>query len=637
MPTFDQIPEVMAAGYSTRHNNAFADPFADYASLSMPTAIYDSHRWCQHILLANNTYNRALRRVASYFVTSLEVSGDDVDTEEITKYREFVNELLCVPLHTMTVLLDWLCYGNAFFSVLQKFRRYLACPCGQLELPLAQVYNDPQYNFRWRDCRPYAVCPKCHFSGEFRHIDRRSKDPGDVFIRRWNPFDIELIPEPHTDTNVYVWQIPASEREDIKRGVSLHLLENTPWEVIEAVRRNEKLCFDRDMLLHLRSSTFAGIRTHGWGMSQVLVNFRQAWLVQVMRRYNEALALEDIVPFRLLTPEVRSGADQAGADPILGTDLSAFSSEILSLIGRHRLDPAGWHSSPYPVRYQTLGGDASQFAPKDLMDQADDVLLNGIGVPVELYRGSITAQAAPVGIRLFESQWFDLVAARDMMLRYITRKVTSLLSWEPVTIRWRPVTIIDDADKQAAKLQLMLAKQVSRTSGQADLGLDPKTEDKLMIEEEKTVAELQNAAKKEQEAMLAAETLVTGTDQAAAPAGPGMMSMPQPNTPVTLEELHQQAQQMAQQYATMPDSSKRSALIQLRKTNPVLGPLVSDMVSQLDEQRKLQGGEMLKQQQQQKMAGYGLLTLLRKRGLTTGNNGHGNWHHYSAKEGSEDR
>lgn len=614
MATFDRIPELMAAGYNGRGGEMFADPFADYASLAMPASIYDAHRWCQHILLANNTYSRALRRVASYFITSLEISGEKADSEEMAKYKEFANESLCIPMHTMVLLMDWLAYGNSFFSVLQKFRRYLACPCGQLELPMAQVYNNAQFRFRWSNCRPHATCPKCGHSGEFRHIDRRSKDPADVFIRRWNPLDMELLHDPHTDTNVYIWNIPDVERLDIKRGASLHLLENTPWEIIEAVRTNKKLCFDKDMLLHMKCHTYAGVRTHGWGMSQVLVNFRQAWLVQVMRRYNEALALEDIVPFRLLTPEVRSGADQAGMDPLVGIDMSAFSSEMLGLVARHRMDPAGWHTSAYPVRYQTLGGDASQFAPTELMNQADDCLLNGIGVPVELYKGTMTVQAAPVGIRLFESQWQELVTARDAMLRFIIRKVSELLSWEQIDAKWRPVTIIDDADKQAAKLQLMMAKQVSQTSGQADLGLDPKTENKLMIEEEKMITELQNESKKEQEARLAAETLVTGTEQAeqGSPV-PGAGGMPQPNAPTTIDEIYQQAQQLAQQYSTLPDSSKRSALIQLRKTNPVLGPLVSDIVSQMDEQRKLQGGEMLKQQEQQKMAGHGILSLARRR------------------------
>jgi hypothetical protein len=52
----------------------------------------------------------------------------------------------------------------------------------------------------------------------------------------------------------------------------------------------------------MREDALAGVRNRGWGISRVLANFRQAWYVQVLHRYNEAIALDYVIPFRLITP-----------------------------------------------------------------------------------------------------------------------------------------------------------------------------------------------------------------------------------------------------------------------------------------------------------------------------------------------
>ena len=622
---YDQAsaPALQAGGFGTRRET-FPDPFADYSSQVMPTGIRQAIRWCQHIVTSNNTYGQALRRVASYFITDIEINDDKADTQERKKYTEYLDESLGIKRETLTALLDYLIYGNVFLSVMMPFRRFLACPKGCGETPLSKVFNTDVMNFSWVNCEFHATCPKCGYNGPFEHIDRKSENDDDVFIRRWNPLDIEIIPDVITNRCTYIWDISAEERKAIKDGKSLLVLENTPWEVIQVVKAGDKLCFDKEMLLHLKEPAPAGYRMNGWGASRVLTNFRQAWIVQVMRRFNEAIAIDFLNPFRVVTPAPQTGSDVA-ADPMVGQDLSVFRANILNMLREHRMDPATIHVCPQPLQYQTLGGDAEQFAPKELLDQADDCLLNGIGVPVDMYKGTLTVQAAQIGIRLFESQWNSLPQARDQILRFIMKRLSTLLSWERLKARWRPVTLIDDADKMAAKLQLMMAKQLSQTTGLATIGEEFEQQNRQMLEEQKTVATLTTEAQKEMEAEQSIDTLLAGTPAAAGgeagggAAGAFSAGQPtQPNQPTTPEELDQKAQQIAQTYMSMPDSQRRSAMIQLRQKDKVLGPLVSDAVDRMTQQMRLQGGEMLKQQQQQaapKTAG--LLSLYGHRRILT--------------------
>ena len=607
-PIYDQdgVAAARAGGFNTLRE-PFPDPFWDYASQVMPASVRQAIRWCQHVVTSNNTYGQALRRVASYFITDVEINDAKADPEETQKYEEYLVESLGIKAETLTGLLNYLIYGNGFLSVLQPFRRALACPKGCIEMPLAKVFNTQSMNFTWANCEFTATCPRCGYHGPFEHIDRQSEDPDDVFLKWWNPLDIEIIPDVVTKRCSYIWNIAPEDRKAIKDGKSLLVLENTPWEVIQAVKNDEKLCFDKDMILHLREEAPAGYRMHGWGLSRVLLNFRQAWIVQVMRRFNEAIALDYINPFRVLTPEPKPGADASSSDPILGMDLSAFTAQVNGMLRRHRYDPATWHTLPFPIKYQALGGDAKQFAPKELLDQSETCLLDGIGVPVEMYKGTMTVQAAQIGIRLFESTWNSLPQARDKILRFTMKRLSTLLSWERLKARWRPVTLVDDADKMAAKLQLMMAKQISQGTGLSAIGESFEQEQRRMLSEQKTIATLTAEAQKEMQSEADIDALLAGApggeDSGAGgggAAGQFAAGQPtQPNQPITPEELSQKAQTIAQSYVNMPDPQRRSAMIQLHKTDPVIAPMVSDMVEQLTNQMRLQGGEMLKQQQQQ--------------------------------------
>jgi hypothetical protein len=87
------------------------------------------------------------------------------------------------------------------------------------------------------------------------------------------------------------------------------------------------------------------------------------------------------------------------------------------------------------VQYQALGGDATQLAPRDLLDQGLEVLLNNVGVPVELYKGSLQIQSAPAALRLFESSWSHLVHNLNGYISFVMRRLGQLLNWEKAEAR----------------------------------------------------------------------------------------------------------------------------------------------------------------------------------------------------------
>lgn len=567
--------------------------------------------WCEYILSANGIYQSALRRVVSYFVTDIEILGNDVGKEEKDKYLDFLHDTLQVPTYLNVVGMDHIGYGNSFTSVLNLFHRYVACStehCG-FEAPLRVADTSPAIGLKWSNFGWTGTCPVCKRKGPFKHVDRRGQNEKDLRLKRWSPHEIDILHDAYTEDCDFIWKIPEEYRQQLKQG-NLFQLERAHWQIVSAVKNGNYLRFDEDVVYHTKDPAPAGIKTRGWGWSQILTNFRLAWYNQVLDRFNEAIALDHVVPFRLITPAPKSGADPAGSDPLLGMNLGNFNGQVRSMLARHRRDPATWHTLPFPVNYQSLGGDATQLAPYQLIELGTSRLLDAIGIPIEMHKGTLSVQAAPVALRMFESHWSVLIKHLNGVLNHIVEQVAQINNWEPVRARLARVTHVDDLTRQMAKLQLMLNKSISETTGLKSIGLGFEEEQQRILQEERFKAE--ETSKVQEEMALSEQGKTLGLPEQI-PAAPGQApgapapggaaaaagaAMPtQPNMATTPEDLYSKAQEITQQLLAMPDSQRRSELIRLKQMDPTVHSLVKSLLEQYRSQARSVGGQQVLAQQ----------------------------------------
>lgn len=601
----------------------------DMASTAMPKDIKQAMRWCQFIFSVNSVYASAIRRVISYFITDIvieSINGSDDDKssvgdEEKEKYIQFLTDDLGIRTHLCNVALDFLVYGNSYTSVLLPFRRFLVCPtkmCGR-EVPLQEIYDNPRYNLTWKDYQWHAKCPKCGYKGPFRRNDRRSTESEQITIRRWSPFEIEIIHDDYTGNNKYIRRLPSMLKKEVQRG-DLFTMSTMPWEVVEAVKHGQLFEFGKSQLYHMKEDGLAGILDRGYGISRVLTNFKQAWYCQILGRFNEAIALDYIVPFRVASPGTRSGASGESSDPLHSMHMGDFVAHGKRMVREHRQDPGSVHWFPFPVNYQTLGGEGSQMAPEALLQQATKSLLDGIGVPSELYSGTMTLQTAPASLRLFEANWAHLVHHLNKFLQNVVDRVAQAMYWEPVRCKLSRVKYADDLNRQMAQLQLMQAGLISKSTGLGSVGLNFAEEKRTSLEEDRLEAKLQQQAKDQmsQEELMTA--MATPQDPAAQAGGGGVAGGPPPvaggqpqpgaaasfaagqpllpNQPTTLEDLQGMAETLSQQALSMPSRAQRvSFMIQLRKENETLHSLVKSKIADQERRAALQGRDMVLQQQ----------------------------------------
>lgn len=601
-----------ASGVSLRGSEALPDPFCDIASLAMPTSMTDALRWGDRVFERLPIYRSAVERIIAYFITEVQVMGDDRDQKK--RAEDFLNDDLNIKSVLFDAGLDLHFSGNAFISALTPIKRYLACSACRFERPLSEVATNAAFQYSWSNFNFTARCPRCYRHGIWKQIPRKAAAGAPLVIKRWNPIDIEIIFDPYTEKCAYVWKLGNDYRDQIRRG-DLMVLESADWTIVEAVRDSKWIRFDDGVIYHMKERRLASQENRGWGVSRAITNLGVAYYVQMLHRYNEALAMDYVIPFRVITPELRGGPVEQ--EPLFQAGISTFANRVSRMVRERRTDPTRWNVLPFPVKYQSLGGDATTFAPKDLLDQGYDVLLNSIGCPVEFYKGSISAPAVLPALRFFESHHAPFRGLLCGLLRFVAKAVAERMKWEPFETLLRHPVIADDITQQQIKLQLGINKQVSQTTALKTVGLEFEEEEQKKIDEQRYVAEITAKAQEEMDQQTTADQMFppvgattlaqqpqpqqggqpgqTGQPvQGSAGAGLPTANMGNPQTP---EEYQASADQIAQSLLPLDETTRKSRLAQYKQQDPILQRLIVDSLDRQRRDLRTQGGAMLMQQQ----------------------------------------
>lgn len=604
----DALFSYQVTSASNNRHALLPDPFCDFASTAMPRSKSDVLRLCEHVWLMSGQFKTAMQRIVRYFLTKVEFIGDISDAER-EKYGEFLNSVLKIMDLAANVGDDFMCYGNGFTSLYMPFNRILTCKECNFTVSLNKV---PKFKLDTKKKQFTAHCLRCGKDTKHDHKDLRSMDEERIHLIRWNPHEIELTHNFVSGETEYVWRINKQFQKMIRKGDEFWI-RNTPWEVIEAAIDGDMFKFNKDAIYHMMEPTIAGVQNRGWGIPRLFGAFKDVYYVQMLKRYNEALALDYIVPFRVITP-----AKAGVADPMMHHDMNQWTTNLNSLLEEHRRNPTGYHTVPFPVSYQALSGEGVQLSPFQLIKQGNADLMDAIGVPVELFQGTMSLQAAPTALRLFQATWPQFTSSMNNWLTWVVTTVGNFFGWEEVTAQLQPVTYADDLERKGMLIQMQAANQVSKQTAFSFLGIDPKEEARKIMDEQKDAMELQREFEEDQmksdelrqmSEQAAQSQMAVGSGGGMMPAAGGAVPPAQPvagmGVPMagqpgmggqTPEELMNEAQAMAQQLLGMPETNRKSQMIQLKRSNPMLHAQVKQIMADISQQAATQGVAQMRQQ-----------------------------------------
>ncbi len=358
--------------------STYPSPFFDPSSAYLPPSYKEMFRWTSYLYLTHSEIAPIINKKCSYVITDLIYETDNpVHTEA---WRELLERYIKVQQVEFQMLLDYHVYGNAFASIYYPFERTLTCT------KCEEKYSPKLIQWQYREGRFYGACKTCNALKPMKAEDRPVKNRSRIKVLRWNPKFIDIDYNPFSDRSTYIYRIPKAIRAKISdhmHGRNKAIVTDTPLEILDAVKEKKNLRIAADNIYHFKNITIS-TDDPSFGMPPLLPVFKDAWLYQTLRKAQEAIAIDHILPLTLITP-----APMGGLSPHMEMDLGDWTSKVQRIIKQWRRDQNGIFTLPFPAQVENIRGDANALSVHNDMEHLKQMIAGGLDVPQEFIYGGL--------------------------------------------------------------------------------------------------------------------------------------------------------------------------------------------------------------------------------------------------------
>lgn len=556
-----------------RRYQPFANPFFDQASTYTPPSIKALFGFCRFYFLTHGIINAVTTKAAEYPVTDLIIQHKDEGVR--TRWEELLLGVMNYRVHQYEINLDYFVYGNAFISASFPFRKKLTCGNSMCRAEHDALNTRPSW--RYINSRFWLQCSKCGQTDFAESRDDYYPKYSEIGLIRWNPEYVHIFYNEATGRMDYGLDISPDFRSQVMMGRK-DLVATTPEIFLEAVRTRRQLVFDKSEVFHMRRPSLSTM-SRGWGVPLLMPVLKDAFYIQVMRKAQEAVLLTHLVPQIFLFPQPAT----AGADPFTTVDLANWRDHIRRELARQRMDPSYYGILPFPLGHQVIGENGRSLLLMPEIQQAAEVMVAGMGFPIDLVFGHGTYAGTSVSMRMLENFFLSNVLGHKRLLDWVMKRMSSYMNWPIPEGRFKPFRMADDLQRQAMMMQLNQFGKISDATLLSYTDLKVEDESELMISEAKIKSEaLRQKTLVEAEAQGEAQ-LVMAKYQAQAQAAmqqAGAREMAPKQTPFdeiqgqtagtqpTGYSLDAVAAALADKVKTMPAAQQRAYLEQLKTKAP---------------------------------------------------------------------
>lgn len=431
----------------------------------IPSTPRELFKFCRYYYNTHGPLQQAIVRASRYLITDLQFETDNADLEDAYHdlfYRKWNIRNLLTEIGIYRKV-----YGNCFVSVHIIPQRYVKCNvCGHMHRAINFVQSK---EFVWRRFRFHGRCIKCHQEGEFQVVDVHPKKPEFVRLVIWDPSNIDIVYNEITGETAYYYSIPQRLRAKITAG-NPDIISTTPQMFIQAVKEGRKVRLRHRNLFHFARPGLSASEG-GWGSPAPVPALPELFHRGVLRRAQEAVAAEHIVPLRLLFPN--SNTDQPAQ---IQYDLGDFKSKVEDQLKKWKADPNHIAIVPYPVGVSDFSGKGRSLMVTSEIAQADQTAVVGAGYPIEFVWGGLSYSGSSVSLRMLENDFINERADIEDFFEFIVGIVAPFLSWKPLSIRLSEFKMADDQLRRDFMLKLNMMGKVSDDTMLSELGMDAKVE-----------------------------------------------------------------------------------------------------------------------------------------------------------------
>jgi len=465
MPVKPLTDANMISGSNTKK---YPNPFFDLANNFLPKNIKTLFQYCKTFFYTNSFLRNVITKLTEYPITELLIDSNESQVVK-DKWYTIINQNVKLKPLLIDVGLDYYTYGNAFISASVVPKRFLKCSsCGE-EHPIDDV------NYKIKNFSFEGTCPECKAGGiKFSIVDEKTKSINNIKFVRWSPEHIDIDWNPIINEAEYYYNIPASVKSKIIKG-NRHILSTVPKIFLDSLRKKKKIKLDKNNLFHFKRPTLAE-EDMGWGKPIILPALKTIYYLQTLKRGNEAIANEHIIPKKAIYP-----ANTTTLDPYTQMNLGKWKTQMETQIKKWKSDPNHIGVFPIPIGYQELGGNARALLLTPEMKFLEEEIINSLGVPVEFVKGNSSWTGSSVSLRIIENHFLtyrELLS--DFINQFIVRKVADYLNYPAVKINFKRFRMSDDIQAKQTLANLNSQGKVSDATLLDNFGIDHNKELKAL-------------------------------------------------------------------------------------------------------------------------------------------------------------
>ena len=556
-------------------NGVYGDPMRLWAHSFSSRNLKQLFRWTEYLYYNSAQIYAGTRKFAEYPITELEYMSE---SDKLTSlYRRLLEDIVGIKRTLIKASIDLQVYGNSFTSLHLPFKRHLKCSKCQFKQVASAIdfkYNPNKSSFK-------HTCNNCGFTGESIVVDKLQISPEKINIVRWDPKLIQISYNSVTGESEYYLQVASELKSKVMAG-DKNLITTLPKPILETISKGELFKFNKDEIFHMRADAPAGVQS-GWGYPPLVACMPLFYHASVLRKANESIALERIVPMRVMHPQAISG----NADPILSLSMGKFMSEVEDNISKWRRDPNHIMMSPVAVGVSQVGGEGRALMVNAEIQQAEDNIIAAMGFPKEFVYGGLSYTGSSVTLRMLENQLESSVFQITQLLRWLTSKMGKFLGWDSCQVGLGDFKMIDDVSQKQLVMQLFQMGMVSKTTVAEAHGIDISEEREKIKQENLTDARFQKEL--ELDMMDLQKDLSQQARQMAAEQGGGGLAYDQ-------QAVIGEAENIAMQLMETDPGTRKSQLASLQAEDYVMYSVVIQRLEQLQLDQKNQAMQQMQGQ-----------------------------------------
>ncbi|NBS67841.1 hypothetical protein EBT31_02865 [bacterium] len=445
----------------------YPSPFFDVAQYYMPTSVSDLLKWSKYYFITNPWIHTGITKLAEYPVTPIVFSDENPTVQRL--YEDLADRL-DFRRFQVEIGLDFFTYGNCFVTVSFPLVKFLKCRHCKTSIQARE--NRSRYT--WRDMRFFMTCRNCGVADYCIVQDVYPRNVNGIKLIRLNPEQMRLRHNEVTGTTQYFYRIPMNVRNEITIG-DRDTIETLPQVYLEAARESKMLVLDSQNVYHLKRATLAQ-QDQGWGTPLVFPVLREAFLMQIFRKSQEAIAFEHIVPFRAITPGQVTGGNDG---PFQKYNLVDWKRQVEGEVARWKRDPNYIPILPMAMNTMQWNGDAKAYLLANEIRTAGENILVGMGIPIEFVMGGMSWSASNTSLRALENMFVGYNAQRKhLVFDFIVNRIGAFMKWPRIKGHFEAFRMADDLQRTMFLFQLNQAQKVSDRTLLQDVGLDYREEEK---------------------------------------------------------------------------------------------------------------------------------------------------------------